>query len=68
LFLKDYGVGDAVDSVVGDSVIAEPVVVVSDEAVALGLADGVTVSVLCSQAASTPATTKMQMHLFMAPF
>jgi hypothetical protein len=55
----------AVDSAAGDSVVADVVVVVSDEAVALGLADGAMVSVFCSQAASRPATTKMQMYFFM---
>ncbi len=66
MFLKNYGDGEevvAVDSVVGDSLVAEPVVV-SDDGVALGLADGVTFSVFCSQAASKPAVTKMQMYFF----
>jgi hypothetical protein len=68
---EDYGVGEevvAVDSAAGDSVIAELVVVVSGAAVALGLADGVTVSVFCSQAASRPALSRMQMYFFMAGF
>jgi hypothetical protein len=56
----------AVDSVAGDSLVAEPVVVVSDEGLAAGLASGAAVSVLFSQAASRPATTKMQMYFFMA--
>jgi hypothetical protein len=64
---KNYGegeeVGAVVDSVVGDSV-AEVVVLVSDEAVSLGLAAGVTVSVFCSQAASRPALARMQMYFF----
>jgi len=50
---------------VGDSAAAALVVVASDEAVALGLAAGVTFSVFCSQAASRPALTKMQMYFFM---
>jgi len=56
----------AVDSVAGDSLVAELVVVDSDAAVAVGLADGATVSVFCSQAESRPATTKMQIYFFMA--
>jgi hypothetical protein len=55
----------AVDSVAGDSLVAELVVVVSDEAVGLGLASGAAVSVLFSQAASKTATTKIQMYFFM---
>jgi hypothetical protein len=69
LFWKNYGVGEevvVVDSAAGDSEVVELVVVDSDAAVALGLADGVTVSVLCSQAASTPALRRMQMYFFMA--
>jgi hypothetical protein len=61
---NNYGVGDAV---AGDSVVAEPVVV-SDDAVAVGLADGATVSVLCPQAASRPAVRRMQTHFFMRRF
>jgi hypothetical protein len=52
-----------VDSAVGDSV-AEVAVVVSDGAVAVGLATGVTVSVFCSQAASRPALARIQMYFF----
>ena len=57
----DYGVGDEVVSlgpIVGDSVVVE-LVVVSDEGAAVGLASGVAVSLFFSQAASSPATTKM---------
>jgi hypothetical protein len=53
------------DSAAGDSLVAELVVVDSDEAVALGPAPGATVSVLCSQAASRPTVTSMQMYFFM---
>jgi hypothetical protein len=42
------------------------VVVVSDEVVPLGLAVGVTVSVFCSQAASSAAPAKMQMYFFIS--
>jgi hypothetical protein len=56
-------VGEA--AVAGDSVVTELVVVDSDAGVAVGLAEGVTLSVFCSQAASRPATTKMQMYFFM---
>jgi hypothetical protein len=40
------------------------VVVVSDEVVPLGLAAGATVSVFCSQAASSAAPARMQMYFF----
>ena len=39
--------------------------VVSDEAVGLGLASGVAVSLFFSQAASRPTVTMMQMYFFM---
>ena len=39
-------------------------VVASGEAVAVGLPDGVTVSVFCSQAASKAALARMQMYFF----
>jgi hypothetical protein len=55
----------AVDSVAGDSLVAELVVVVSDEAVGLGLGSEVAVSVLCSQAASKAALRRMQTNFFM---
>jgi hypothetical protein len=60
----DDSVG-AVDSVGGDSAVAE-LVLVSDEGV--GLADGATVSVFFSQAASSPMLRKMQIYFFMARF
>jgi hypothetical protein len=44
--------------------MGEVVMVVSDGAVSLGLAAGVTVSVFCSQAASRPALARMQMYFF----
>jgi hypothetical protein len=52
--------------VAGDSVVAGlyVVVVVDSDVVPLGLAAGVTVSVLCSQAASSAAPAKMQMYFF----
>jgi hypothetical protein len=58
----------AVDSVAGDSLVAELVVVVSDDAVAVGLASGAAVSVLFSQATTRPRPTIMQMYFFMAGF
>ncbi len=45
----------------GDGAVV--VVVVSVDAVELGLAAGVTVSVFCSQAASNAAPARMQMYL-----
>lgn len=48
----------------GDSLVAELVVVVSDEAVA----PGVTVSVFCWQAARIPPVMIMQMYFVMAWF
>jgi hypothetical protein len=59
---KNYGEGEEVVAVV-DSVVGL-VVVVSDGAVSLGLAAGVTVSVFCSQAASRAALARMQMYFF----
>jgi hypothetical protein len=61
---KDYGDGGVVSvgAVAGDSVV----VVVSVEAVAVGLAPGATVSVLCSQAASRPAPRMIQMYFVIA--
>jgi hypothetical protein len=53
-----------VDSVPAGLVVV--VVVVSDEVVPLGLAAGVTVSVFCSQAASSAAPAKMQMYFFIS--
>jgi len=50
---------------VGDSVAAE-LVVVSDDAVALGLASGAAVSVFCWQAARIPPVMIMQMYFVMA--
>ena len=61
---ENYGVGE--DSVVGDSVVAESVLVVSDAGV--GLADAVTVSVLFSQAKSIPAAKSTQIYLIMSRF
>ena len=63
---KNYWDGGVVSAgaVAGDSVV----VVVSDEAVAVGLAPGATVSVFRSQAASIPAAKTMQMYFFMAAF
>jgi len=58
----DYGEGDGeVVVVVVDSVV---VVVASEEAVGLGLAAGVTVSVFCSHAANSAALARMQMYFF----
>jgi hypothetical protein len=54
----------SVGAVAGDSVV----VVVSAEAVAVGLAPGATVSVFRSQAANRPATTRTQMDFFMGSF
>jgi hypothetical protein len=61
---KDYGDGGVVSvgAVAGDSVV----VVVSVEAVAVGLAPGATVSVLCSQAASIPPARMIQMYFVIA--
>jgi len=50
-----------VDSVPAGLVV---VVVVSVEVVPLGLAAGATVSVFCSQAASSAAPARMQMYFF----
>jgi hypothetical protein len=47
---------------VGDSVVG--LVVVSAGDISLGLAAGVTVSVLCSQAASRAALARIQMYFF----
>ena len=63
-FGKNYGVGE--DSVVDDSVVVESVLVVSDDGV--GLAGGVTVSVLFSQAKSVPAAKSTQIYLIMSRF
>jgi hypothetical protein len=52
---NNYGVADGVAA--GDSLVAE--VDASDEGVAVGLASGAAVSVLCSQAASKPAIKRM---------
>jgi hypothetical protein len=57
---RHYGDGEA--EVLGDSVV---VVLVSDETVALGLAPGATVSVFCSQAASSPTVRMTQMYFLM---
>jgi hypothetical protein len=67
--IRDYGLGDGeVVVVVVESVVVaglEVVVVVVDSVVVpLGLAAGVTVSVFCSQAASSAALAKMQMYFF----
>jgi hypothetical protein len=51
-----------VGAVAGDSVV----VVVSDEAVAVGLAPGATVSVFRSQAARIPTAKTTQMYFFMS--
>jgi hypothetical protein len=70
LLLENYGVGEevvAVDSVAGDSLVVE-LVVVSDEGVAVALASGAAVSVFFSQAASSPTLRRMQMYFFMARF
>jgi hypothetical protein len=45
-------------------VVASGLVVASGNAVAAGLAAGVTVSVFCSQAANNAALARMQMYLF----
>jgi hypothetical protein len=67
-FIRDYGLGDGeVVVVVVDSVVVAGlvvVVVVDSVVVPLGLAAGVTVSVFCSQAASSAAPAKMQMYFF----
>jgi hypothetical protein len=68
--VENYGVGEevvSVDSVAGDSLVVE-LVVVSDEGVAVALASGVAVSVFFSQAASNPMVRKMQIYLVMARF
>jgi hypothetical protein len=56
-----------VDSVADDSLVVE-LVVVSDEGAAVGLADGVAVSVFFSHAASIPAARTMQMYFVMGRF
>jgi hypothetical protein len=56
--------GDGEGEVLGDSVVVV-VVLVSDETVALGLAPGATVSVFCSQAASSPTVRMTQMYFLM---
>jgi hypothetical protein len=63
---KNYWDGGVVSlgAVAGDSVV----VLVSSEAVAVGLAPGATVSVFRSQAANRPATTRTQMDFFMGSF
>ena len=66
--MRVYGLADGelvvvvvVSEVAGLEVV---VVVVVSEVVPLGLAAGVTVSVFCSQAASSAALAKMQKNLF----
>jgi hypothetical protein len=63
---KNYWDGGVVSAgaVAGDSVV----VVVSDEAVAVGLAPGATVSVFRSQAARIPTAKTAQTYFFMSLF
>jgi hypothetical protein len=59
---RGQGVGDG--EVVSAGLVVVVVVVVSGEAVAVGLAAGSVVSVFCSHAARSAALARMQMYFF----